>query len=187
MSTWCHSRDECSQAFPVLIFTNFPIPCTGIIVNANGRSRGKPGTKASSHPYVYHRYLLINLLQVFPSSSYKFYSFTPSDAMYCFRILVSFFMNMYAYGTTKLFSRTAGTRLIVACSMDLRRLSSLMMFAASQLLWKQHQQSLVISIHDHWFLLVLDGYGEVVLNIINLALKQGAYGWDKLRKRPNVV
>ena len=46
-STWRHSRDKCSQAFPALIFVNLPIPW--IIVNANGRSKqGRPGTEAIS-------------------------------------------------------------------------------------------------------------------------------------------
>ena len=40
-----HSRDECSQAFPVLIFVDLPILC--ISVNANRRSKwGRPGNEA---------------------------------------------------------------------------------------------------------------------------------------------
>ena len=55
--------DECSQAFPVLIFVDLPIPC--IIVNANGKSKwGRPGTEATPCPIcVTHAVILQCLLQ----------------------------------------------------------------------------------------------------------------------------
>ena len=45
-STWRHSRDRCSQAFPV--FHALLLPC--IILNANRRTkkRGRPGNEATS-------------------------------------------------------------------------------------------------------------------------------------------
>ena len=48
-STRRHSRDRCSQAFPV--FHALPLPC--IILNANQRTkkRGRPGNKVTVRPY----------------------------------------------------------------------------------------------------------------------------------------
>ena len=47
-STRRHSRDRCSQAFPV--FHALPLPCTCIILNTNRRTkkRGRPGNEANS-------------------------------------------------------------------------------------------------------------------------------------------
>ena len=67
-STWRHSRNECSQAFPALIFINLPIMC--IIVNANGRSKhGRPWTEATVSCLLLLLFVVLSLYSLQPAST----------------------------------------------------------------------------------------------------------------------